>query len=381
MVETDGAAWAVGPHEDSPGFRNDMKAADDAYTAPSLHRSSFSVPWTTSSLANATFYADYRSLDEIYSFMHQLAADHSDRISVVPLGHSGEGREMFALEINGVGGARSWSHDSYFGGRKREEGKFPPGFAITGAQHAREWIATSTALYIAHALVANDTEQYSLSPLLRTFNFYIVPVPNPDGYLYTWDHDRFWYKNRQLLGAQGYKWKANPAYFSSDGDLKPKKKRGAADPCSHWYPGSRPFQAPEVNNMANYFETLPHLRAYIDLRSYGQMLSAPYSYSCKKYPKDAEDQMEAISGAASAVRRTHGTVFTTGQLCSTLYRAPGNVVDWMYERLGVKWSFAAHLRDTGTYGFNLPAEWIRPVAEETTQMIDYLARFIATKEA
>jgi hypothetical protein len=33
------------------------------------------------------------------------------------------------------------------------------------------------------------------------------------------------------------------------------------------------------------------------------------------------------------------------------------------------------------YGFNLPREWIRPVAEETTQMIEYLARFIMTKEA
>jgi hypothetical protein len=29
-------------------------------------------------------------------------------------------------------------------------------------------------------------------------------------------------------------------------------------------------------------------------------------------------------------------------------RAPGNIVDWMYKKMGVKYSFAAHLRDTGT---------------------------------
>ncbi|KAG6808220.1 hypothetical protein H0H93_000406 [Arthromyces matolae] len=69
----------------------------------------------------------------------------------------------------------------------------------------------------------------------------------------------------------------------------------------------------------------------------------------------------------------------TGSLCSMLYRAPGNVIDWMYKRAGVKYSYALHLRDTGTYGFALPARWIRPVGEETTEMLKYLTKFIAKK--
>ena len=35
----------------------------------------------------------------------------------------------------------------------------------------------------------------------------------------------------------------------------------------------------------------------------------------------------------------------------SLKRAPGNIVDWMYKKMGVKYSFAAHLRDTGTVSF------------------------------
>jgi hypothetical protein len=31
-----------------------------------------------------------------------------------------------------------------------------------------------------------------------------------------------------------------------------------------------------------------------------------------------------------------------------LYRSPGNIVDWMYKRAGIKYSYAVHLRDTGT---------------------------------
>ncbi|KAJ7923271.1 hypothetical protein B0H13DRAFT_1865081 [Mycena leptocephala] len=41
------------------------------------------------------------------------------------------------------------------------------------------------------------------------------------------------------------------------------------------------------------------------------------------------------------------------------------------------YTYAAFLRDTETYGFALPPEWIRPVGEETGVMVDYLARFIA----
>lgn len=31
--------------------------------------------------------------------------------------------------------------------------------------------------------------------------------------------------------------------------------------------------------------------------------------------------------------------------------APGNAVDWMYQRRAIKYSYAVHLRDTGTVGF------------------------------
>ena len=70
----------------------------------------------------------------------------------------------------------------------------------------------------------------------------------------------------------GYRWSPteSPDYL--------KKRKGkelpepvTADPCSHWYPGHRPFEAPEVNNIANYITRLPNLEGFLDLRSYGQM--------------------------------------------------------------------------------------------------------------
>ena len=36
-------------------------------------------------------------------------------------------------------------------------------------------------------------------------------------------------------------------------------------------------------------------------------VSSPYSYSCKRLPKDAEDLMEAALGASNALKKVHGT--------------------------------------------------------------------------
>lgn len=46
------------------------------------------------------------------------------------------------------------------------------------------------------------------------------------------------------------------------------------------------------------------------LSRWAPAVSTPFAYSCKKTPKDAEDQIEAAHGAARAIRLEHGTSFT-----------------------------------------------------------------------
>ena len=47
----------------------------------------------------------------------------------------------------------------------------------------------------------------------------------------------------------------------------------------------------------------------------------------------------------------------------------GGSIDWTYEVLGVKYSYALELRDDGNYGFILPPEQIIPCGEEMTDGI------------
>ncbi|KAF8066532.1 peptidase M14 [Lyophyllum atratum] len=351
-----------------------------------------SMEWDRLPLKNTTFHTAYHPLFEIDIFIRELEELHPDLVQVNSLGHSGTGREMLGLTISKGRNATSEDKGPRQQGKKKKKPERHPeddeklAFVIIGAQHAREWVATATSLYLAHALVTNVSEAHSLSRLLDVFDFYIIPVPNPDGYDYTWESDRFWYKTRQRMGSKskcfgldmnrnwGYKWKPR-----AEDEPDSTKPREPVDPCSHWYPGHRPFESPEVNNIANLISTIPNVVGFIDLRNYGQMLSSPFSYSCSRIPQDGEDQLEAGLGAAQAMGRVHGTAMMTGRLCNMLYRAPGNVVDWMYKRAGIKYSYVLHLRDTGTYGFSLPSTWIRPVGEETAEMVKYLAKFIAKK--
>lgn len=77
-------------------------------------------------LSNSTFHSNYRPLDEIDTFIKDIARSQFSHAttSLVELGHSAEGREMYGLKIV--------SADT---GLKKTEKK---AFVISGAQHARE---------------------------------------------------------------------------------------------------------------------------------------------------------------------------------------------------------------------------------------------------
>ena len=80
--------------------------------------------WNLSSLSNSTFHTDYRTVEEIGVFIKDILDLYPDQTRLVPIGHSSQHREMFALEIT--------ANNTVTSLRKKA------GFVITGAQHARE---------------------------------------------------------------------------------------------------------------------------------------------------------------------------------------------------------------------------------------------------
>ncbi|XP_057589368.1 carboxypeptidase A4 isoform X5 [Hippopotamus amphibius kiboko] len=139
---------------------------------------------------------------------------------------------------------------------------------------------------------------------------------------------------------------------------------GASDnPCSEVYHGAHANSEVEVKSVVDFIQEHGNFKCFIDLHSYSQLLMYPYGYMVRKAP-DAEELDEVARHAAKALASLSGTEYRVGPTCTTVYPASGSSVDWAYDN-GIKYAFTFELRDTGHYGFLLPANQIIPTAEET----------------
>ena len=55
----------------------------------------------------------------------------------------------------------------------------------------------------------------------------------------------------------------------------------------------------------------------------------------------------------------------------------GSSADWTYGKANIKFSYGVELRDTGKYGFILPADQILPSGMETLQALIALANYVS----
>ncbi|CDZ98302.1 peptidase m14 [Phaffia rhodozyma] len=379
------------PNSSHPAFIPDVQKLIAGSSSSAFSSSSFKPyprPSNGSIPITHPFHDRFHTYDEIHSFLLDLQTAWPEWVDVFSIGQSAEGRDIYAAKISPRVVATHSTTDKdgsddeeeslkknrhkHKHGHKKERSKKE--MILMGGSHGREWIAPASMLYFAHHLLLNSHAP-GVKPLLKTLSFTIVPVLNVDGYEFTHTNSRLWRKTRQVVdeesGCFGIDLNRNWGYhWSSEDDQYP---------CSDDFPGKHAFQAPETKAMSDYVASKDVI-SFVDLHSYGQLLMYPFSYSCDDFPPDAEDLMEALLGAAKALRSVQGTAYKTGQVCELVYRAAGDSVDWTYGNQEIKWSASMELPDTGTYGFLLPPREIRPVAEETVAALVYLAHFVVQKE-
>ncbi|MCC6970901.1 MAG: hypothetical protein IT434_11850 [Phycisphaerales bacterium] len=306
------------------------------------------------------WFQNYKTLAEINTQLSAWSTAYPAMASTFVVGNSLENRQIRGVKITGP-----------------ESAEYPkasrPQILFNGCQHAREWISPMVNMYLGDQFLIQYASGGTVKDLLDRVEIVIVPVVNPDGYEYTWTTNRLWRKNRRNNGGSfgvdlnrnwGYQWGGEGASTS---------------PSDETYRGASAFSEPETQAMRDMVLANTRLRAAIDFHSYSQLILSPWSYT-STLPPDSSIFNQLNASMQSAIQGVHGQFYDAGPTYTTIYPASGASGDWYYgagstPRKILAWGF--ELRDTGTYGFVLPADQIIPNGEEIMAGMIDLASAIA----
>lgn len=278
------------------------------------------------------FFAEYRDYETVDAHLDVLVARRPDLVRVETLGTSGQGRHIRALRISAA------AADA-------------PALVLNGGQHAREWISVMATTCVADRLVTDYDADPRVRAVLGAHTIWVAPIINPDGYVHSWESDRYWRKNRRA--PHGVDLNRNWSVgFGGRGSSSSRR--------SQIYRGSHAFSEPETRALRDLVAREP-TAVHIDFHSFGQLILYPWSHT--KQPAPDRDRLAALGDAmASAIHSAHGESYRLmpGQ---DLYMAGGTALDWSYGERGAM-GYTIELRPSGGNGFVLPPEQIEPTCDE-----------------
>uniref|UniRef100_A0A673T4Y0 Carboxypeptidase A1 n=1 Tax=Suricata suricatta TaxID=37032 RepID=A0A673T4Y0_SURSU len=238
-------------------------------------------------------FAAYHTLEEISQEMDNIVAEHPGLVTKVNIGQSFEKRPMNVLKFS-------------TGGDK-------PAIWLDAGIHAREWVTQATALWTANKIASDYGSDPSITSILDTMDIFLLPVTNPDGYVFSQTKNRMWRKTRSKVSGSvcvgvdpNRNWDAG---FGGPG--------ASNNPCSDSYHGPRANSEVEVKSIVDFIKSHGRIKAFITLHSYSQLLMFPYGYTCAK--SDNFDELnEVAQKAARSLTGLHGTKYKVGAICSVI---------------------------------------------------------------
>ncbi|KGL83377.1 Carboxypeptidase B [Tinamus guttatus] len=302
--------------------------------------------------ASGHSYEKYNEWETIAAWTADIAAENPDLVSRSVIGETYEGRQLYLLKVG-------------------KSGTNKQAIFIDCGFHAREWISPAFCQWFVKEAVETYGKDSVLTNLLDRLDFYILPVLNIDGYVYTWTTNRMWRKTRSK----------NAGSSCIGTDLNRNFDAGwctigaSYNPCASTYCGSAPESEKETKALADFIrEHLSSIKAYFTIHSYSQLLLFPYSYTYQ-YPSNFQELNSISATATKQLASLYNTEYIYGPGAETIYPAAGGSDDWAFDQ-GIKYSFTFELRDTGRYGFLLPESQIKPTCEETLLAVKYLANYV-----
>ncbi|GBG29075.1 Carboxypeptidase B [Hondaea fermentalgiana] len=320
------------------------------------------------------FFARFRTFEEIEDFLLNKLCRLRDVIGargssclVREVGRSVEGRPIYAVELRNPSAIAE----------ARAAGKPERSILVTGTVHAREWTTTSSVLYSAAHLDVNDV------------SILLIPVVNPDGYVYTWSGKKNIKKMWTKDGVKGWQtearlWRKN-RQRNRDGTLgvdlnrnfgTPGKKIWGTDRMnkslniteSDVFQGKHGFSEPETATIKNYFlENKDTVVAFYDVHCCIGALLEPFSRAGKApaYVHDTGKVMlQAINTQTPATGRYAWRARPQSSASGT-----GISSSWAYQEAGITFTYVVEIRGK----FVSSCTEIKPIGLETMYGLAALA--------
>ena len=318
---------------------------------------------------------NYNEIDKIEAFISKLVSNPED---FTPL-------KKLTVKRTVIGSTYQGRNISMVGLHLESETKKPAIF-IECTTHAREWISPMVCMYSIRELIGNS------ETLLKHFDFFIVPITNPDGYVHAWISDRMWRKNRNpACGTPWYpqttgslrcskeKLKQSVGLISrirfllkehrkrdvniNDKGIEPQDKSlglttnvperqnvgvdinrnyggnwAPAHECSNTFPGIKPFSEPEsraVRDGITSIKSTQTIALFISVHSYSQVWLTNYGQP-GKYPPNHEQLQKVADIAESAMKKVDHRTYEHGSIWDMLgYATRGTVLQWAQDEVKI----------------------------------------------
>ncbi len=249
-----------------------------------------------------------------------MARRNPQLVKLEVLGRTHQGRALIAMKLTqGARGHRDGSR---------------PAVLYSSNQHAREWISLEVNRRLMHYFIerwrANDKP---IRRLLKRTELWFVISANPDGYQYTFDHERLWRKNLrdnngdgQITVGDGVDPNRNFAeHWGYDNE------GSSPDPADDTYRGPSAASEPETRAMQGLINRIePKFQS--NFHSFGEWLLYPQGWQVGTL--DADYPIYVATGGTDDAE-TGGTDgnsaipgFNPGQSADTLYVTNGETTDY-----------------------------------------------------
>jgi carboxypeptidase T len=302
----------------------------------------------------------YRTVEETYASMLQIAIDHPNLAEWYAIGQSWDKSMAGGPSGYDINVLHLTNQDFDVEGGK-------PTFFLMAEIHAREYATAEMAARFAEYLVNNYGMDPDITWLLDYFQVYIVPMTNPDGRKFAEAGD-WWRKNTDSDDGC-----SDPNNWGTDLNRNYGFHWGGAGSspyaCDETYRGSSANSEPETQSIEKLILSifldqrgegdtdpapLDTTGMLITLHSYGPLVLWPWGWTAMHAPNAA--QLQTL-GKRMAYFNHYNP-----QQSYNLYATTGTTDDWSYGTLGI-----------ASYTFEMAGQFFQPCSNfETTDVPDNL---------